>query len=504
MGGFLDGYFLLLKARSNEFRCSSLEDGLTWDSLDVAQRNQSTDEVRTLAVSHREIWLLGSRSTEVWYDSGDADFPFAPIVGATLDVGIAAPWSAVVLDNTLFWVGADSRGVGIVYRANGYTPARISTHALETALTRLGRLDDLYAYAYQEDGHTYYVLYDNALRLPKTWVYDCATQMWHERAHWDEALMRWRPHVGRCHAWAFNRHLIGDRTSGIVYAQSLDVYDEDISTAVFPTVTPAPVIPPVAPPVAPSGYTAPTAAGAGTGGTLIDATLGSAYYGLPGVTSYYRIVAVFDDAKESNALTLGPFTTDASADNVHKRINLVWDAYPAAMQGAATPTAIRVYRSSTSDFSAHVQQCVLTSYPLPEAPSNFHVVTEMSSGTGTTYRYAVSQYYYLVGEGPKTYDLVVDSSDPPNVTLDWWEDVLSDLERTGEMQQCLYGRTTTGTALESGWFGWRTDTGVYPEVGPPWGAVTPGADLPQDAVSFYDQWPGKQDEANNPWVTVIG
>jgi hypothetical protein len=225
MGCFLDCYFLLLVAQSPTFRLSGLEDGLTWDPLDVQQRSYSTDNLRAMVTNHRELWLFGSRTTEVWYDTGDADMPFQPVQGAFLEAGIAAPWSAVRIDNAILWVGADERGVGVVWRANGYTPQRVSTHALELALGSV-TLEQARAYAYQDEGHAFYVLY--VPDLETTWVYDVASGLWHERAHWDTDLMRWIPHLGVCHAHAFGRHLVGDRTSGVIYEMDLDLYDDEI------------------------------------------------------------------------------------------------------------------------------------------------------------------------------------------------------------------------------------------------------------------------------------
>src|SRR5262245_24683868 len=133
MGAFVDGYFLALKAQSDLFQISALEDGLTWDPLDVAQVSQTTGIVRALVPVHREVWLLGSSSTTVWADIGDPDFPFAPIPGAFIQQGIGSRFGWTVVDNALFWHGQNEDGGRVAYRAQGYAPQRISTHAVEQA-----------------------------------------------------------------------------------------------------------------------------------------------------------------------------------------------------------------------------------------------------------------------------------------------------------------------------------------------------------------------------------
>lgn len=230
-GLYVDSYFVALKGLSRTFVISEQLDGLSWNGLDVAEMSWSTDNLRAIAASHREIWCFGSQHTQVWYDSGAAAFPFQPMP-TLIEHGILAPYSVVSLDNTLIWLGANALGVGTVWRANGYTPQRISTHAVEYWLSKRDRLHRAIAYAYQEEGHSFFVLAvpeSGSREDETTWVYDVSTGWWHERATWDEDELRYTPHEGRCHCYAFGRHFVGSRSSGLILEQSLDYYDEDLS-----------------------------------------------------------------------------------------------------------------------------------------------------------------------------------------------------------------------------------------------------------------------------------
>lgn len=264
--------------------------------------------------------------------------------------------------------------------------------------------------------------------------------------------------------------------------------------------------PPPPPPIEGERPAAPT----GSSGTLLDAALGSARYGTQSTTVYYKVVAVFDSGEESKPAIIGPFTTGAGADQVNKRVNIRWNAYPTGQQtgiggGLVTPTAIRVYRCPTSDFLANVVQCDLTAYPVPEAPGNLTLDSETPGGT--TLYYAVSHYYYLVGEGPKSaVEDTTTSGSPVDVTVDFWDDPhIDQIGEAGVFESCVYGRSDADADayLDAGLMGWYVDDGSDSEkAGSPWAAVTPGADLPLAATSFYDMWPGKQDEANNPWESL--
>lgn len=220
---YIDGYFAFNEPDSQKVWVTSLLDGTSVDPLDFASAEGSPDGLVSLMVDHRELWLFGTNSIEVWYDSGGADFPLTRIQGAFNEIGCLAAYSVAKLDNSLFWLGADARGRGIVYRANGYTGQRISTHAVEWQIQQYSNLTNAIAYTYQQDGHAFYVLIfpsDN-----KTWVYDVATNSWHERAGFvNGEFVR---HRSNCQMSFGNEIVVGDYQNGNLYAFDLNVYDDN-------------------------------------------------------------------------------------------------------------------------------------------------------------------------------------------------------------------------------------------------------------------------------------
>jgi len=221
--GFLDGYFVFNEPNSQKVWVTSLLDGLSVDPLDFASAEGSPDGLVALIVDHREAWLFGTNSVEVWYDAGNVAFPLQRIQGAFNEIGCVAPYSVAKLDNSIFWLGADARGRGIVYRANGYTGVRVSTHAIEWQIQQYGNLSDAIGYTYQQDGHSFYVLIFPTANT--TWVYDAATQAWHERAGWSNGSFT--RHRSNCQM-AFNSEVIvGDFENGNIYAFDLDDYSDN-------------------------------------------------------------------------------------------------------------------------------------------------------------------------------------------------------------------------------------------------------------------------------------
>jgi hypothetical protein len=180
--GYLDGYFVFNEPNSQKVWVTSLLDGLSVDPLDFASAEGSPDGLVALIINNREAWLFGTNSIEVWYDAGTPDFPLARIQGASNEIGCVAPYSVAKLDNSVFWLGQDARGQGIVYRNSGYTGIRASNHSIEWQIQQYGDISNAIAYTYQQDGHSFYVL--TFPTVQKTWVYDVSTQSWHERAGW--------------------------------------------------------------------------------------------------------------------------------------------------------------------------------------------------------------------------------------------------------------------------------------------------------------------------------
>lgn len=214
---FLDQYFVHLKQSSQVFFLSALADGMSYDALDFASAEASPDLLRSIEADNGEIWLFGETTSEVWTNTGAADFPFSRIQGAVLQKGIAARDTVARMDNTVYWLGND----GVVYRASGYQPQAISTNAIDTQIARL-TWTDAYALTYSQEGHNFF-----ALSFPTdgyTFVYDASTNQWHERSSRVSASDReWRvSHI----VGAFGRLIAFDRFSGKVGYIDMDVHDE--------------------------------------------------------------------------------------------------------------------------------------------------------------------------------------------------------------------------------------------------------------------------------------
>ncbi len=255
---YADGYFIANVPGTNKFFISSLFDASTWNALDFGVKSGFPDIVIGQIMDHRELWLAGSRTMEIYWNTGNPNFPWERIQGPFIEAGLGAANSFARIDNTHFWLSEDERGGRMIWKANGYTPQRISTFAIEYALKTYARVDDAISYTYQELGHAFYVIsFPSAVvpgaqwrwdqpgirwdepgvnwdqtstnRIGATWVYGVSSNLWHQRDYLDPQFGISQQVRGHVHVFAFGLHLVGDHENGNIYIQSVDIYTDNVT-----------------------------------------------------------------------------------------------------------------------------------------------------------------------------------------------------------------------------------------------------------------------------------
>lgn len=217
----LDGYFLVLdRATSTVFR-SALLDGTSWDANDFHQRSIASDPWVAIEVLDRYLWHFGTETSEVWYNQGVLDEPFAPHPSGLVPYGCGAPFSIQVVAGALMWLSQTTEGTGYVLRTGGFSPEPVSTFAIHNDLDQAAITSDAIGDVYEDLGHTFYLLTLTA--AGRTLCFD-ATQIlqippamrWTDRGTWvseDNRFEAWRPLY---HVFAWGRHLTLDRITGDV------------------------------------------------------------------------------------------------------------------------------------------------------------------------------------------------------------------------------------------------------------------------------------------------
>jgi hypothetical protein len=209
----IDNYVIFIKKFSNQYFVSDIN-SFAVNPLSFGSAEGNPDYIIAEASLNRDLWLFGEKTIEISSNTGNANFPFERVQGGFIEVGILSQFSLSKIDGRLLWLGRSEDGQGIVYMANSPNFQRISTHAVEQAISRYANPELATSYAYQKNGHNFYVL--NFAEA--TWVYDLSTGLWHERAYNKNGLLT--RHRGDNYAFVapLGLHLIGDYEKGFVYS----------------------------------------------------------------------------------------------------------------------------------------------------------------------------------------------------------------------------------------------------------------------------------------------
>lgn len=222
------GYVVALSNANRRFYWST-DDGVTWNALDFQTlETDLPNNLVNIIVDHEEMWVFCNRNAQVYVVGDDPRAPFVRVSAGEIMHGLGARLALCQLDNTLFWLGKNRDGESIVWRANGYTPMRVSNHAVENSIRGYSRHDDAIMQTYQLNGHSCLRLtFPSANNgLGATWEYDASVNNWTEVGFWNYRLGQYERHRGNCYVSAFGKILVGDHSNGLIYEMSPDFYSD--------------------------------------------------------------------------------------------------------------------------------------------------------------------------------------------------------------------------------------------------------------------------------------
>lgn len=236
---FTDTYIIANYPGTPTYYISNSED-VIFDPLQFNAKSANPDFLVAAIVQHRVIWLIGTVTTEVHYNTGGGGgitlssggtttpnsntFPFELMPGVAIDWGCVAPYSIAKAETAVFWLAQNQNGQVVALRGFGYTISRISTHAVEFEWSQYPTVADCIAYAYMQNGHSFWVM--NFPTADKTWVFDLAMAQWHERCYLDMSGNEHRQRAD-CHAHAYNTHVVNDWETGNLYNLDLNAYTDN-------------------------------------------------------------------------------------------------------------------------------------------------------------------------------------------------------------------------------------------------------------------------------------
>jgi len=229
------GRFVVNKGSSDEFAISDDENPTSWQPLEFASAENNPDDILAHASTESDLYFIGSATTEVFFYSGNADFPYDPYPNGTMEVGIEAAHSLAQFSGGLVWLASNDEGDAYVVHMQGLTATPISTPEIEWQISEFTIKNDAIGAIYRQAGRIFYVL--TFPSADKSFCFDLTPdgRDWHERKSYQ--LGRWRvAGIG----YLAGKVICGDYDNAKFYKLDFNTYDED--GAVLERIRIAPVI----------------------------------------------------------------------------------------------------------------------------------------------------------------------------------------------------------------------------------------------------------------------
>lgn len=228
---FIDGWWIFNRPGTQTFYTNYPQYGTTFSGSYFALKDSSSDNLVGLIENKEELWLIGERTTEIWYDAGGQYFPFQRLVGSPLQTGCSAVGSICRLaaqgQEGLIWLGSSERGENVVIRTKGFQYDVVSTPAVSNAIANLSKTSDAIGYTYEEGHHEFYVLTFPSADV--TWVYDATMPRelaWTQRLSFEPYSNTFHRHRSNCFMNFAGMRVVGDYQNGALYQMTRAAYTD--------------------------------------------------------------------------------------------------------------------------------------------------------------------------------------------------------------------------------------------------------------------------------------
>ena len=228
---YKDGYFIVNDSDTDDFYINTTtEDPTGWNALDFATASAHPDKTLALIAHSNDLYMLGEETTQIYFNSGNADFPFDSYPGA-MPIGIRAAYSAVSCAQGVIWLGSSSDGECSLVMANGGQFKIISDEELTWQLNQLTTTADAIAWVRRQGGMSFYeITFPSASR---TWSINLDSNYFPSELQ-SHDLTRFR---GNGYGYLKNKAYVGDYQNGNIYELNFTTYTDNTEAFIRKRVT---------------------------------------------------------------------------------------------------------------------------------------------------------------------------------------------------------------------------------------------------------------------------
>jgi len=225
---FIDGWWIFNQPGTQTFYTNFPQYGTGFNGTYFALKDGAPDNLIAVMESKEQLWLIGDKTTEAWYDAGGQYFPFQRLVGTLMQAGCKAKHSVARFSTAgqdgLIWFGRSERGENVIIVTHGFSTEVVSTPAFSAEVAKYPITSDAIGYTYQEDTHEFYVLTFPTADV--TWCYDAQSGLLHKRLSYDPYAQKFHRHRSNCFMNFQGMRIVGDYQCGSLYQLTRDAYTD--------------------------------------------------------------------------------------------------------------------------------------------------------------------------------------------------------------------------------------------------------------------------------------
>ena len=225
---YIDGWWIFNQPGTQTFYTNFPQYGTGFSGSYFALKDAASDNLMAVFESKEQLWLIGERTTEVWYDAGGQYFPFQRLVGTLMQFGTKAAASVARFSaggqDGIVCFGRSDRGENVIVVTQGFSGVVVSTPAFGDEVGTYAVTSDAIGYTYQEDTHEFYVLTFPTADV--TWVYDAQSKLLHKRPSYDPYAQQFHRNRSNCYMNFAGMRIVGDYQSGCIYQLTRTAYTD--------------------------------------------------------------------------------------------------------------------------------------------------------------------------------------------------------------------------------------------------------------------------------------
>lgn len=225
---YIDGWWIFNRPGTQTFYTNYPQYATGFSGSYYALKDAAADNLVAVFENKEELWLLGDKTTEIWYDAGGQYFPFQRLIGTLIQSGCKAKHSVARFytegQESVIWFGRSERGENVIIRTKGFIDDVVSTVAFGDEVATYPITSDAIGYTYQEDTHEFYVL--TFPSADTTWVYDSQSGLMHKRLSYDPYTQSFHRHRSNAFMNFQGMRIVGDYQNGALYWLTRSAYTD--------------------------------------------------------------------------------------------------------------------------------------------------------------------------------------------------------------------------------------------------------------------------------------